>query len=272
MPVRCKIGDIMIKQIQLAIQAENENSLLHHNWGYALYGMLVEQLSEACAEWLHESNFNPISQHLTVFERGKRGIWTINLLGEQAITEILPVLLAKKDWHSDFHQTDLHVTNLVESRTMTETQFCQEFLTSADVSRRIRVAFKTPCSFKSQEQYQLFPNTEWLIKSLLRKWHGFAQEVLLEDKEAQQQLIEHIHITQYQLKSIQYPLKSVKIPAFIGWITINISGPDALARLIHLLFGFAVYSGIGIKTALGMGGCQIQDLRKVSQNKSLKVE
>ncbi len=46
----------------------------------------------------------------------------------------------------------------------------------------------------------------------------------------------------------------------MGKITIIIRGPEQLARLAGALISFAEYSGLGIKTALGMGGVKVREI------------
>lgn len=46
----------------------------------------------------------------------------------------------------------------------------------------------------------------------------------------------------------------MKIPAFIGEVIINVRGPQQLSNLANMLIEFGTYSGVGIKTGMGMGG------------------
>jgi CRISPR/Cas system endoribonuclease Cas6 (RAMP superfamily) len=46
----------------------------------------------------------------------------------------------------------------------------------------------------------------------------------------------------------------------MGKITLVVNGPDQLARLAGAMLSFAEYSGVGIKTALGMGGVRIREI------------
>lgn len=252
----------MIKQIKLDVCLENSAGRLHYNWGYALYGMLAQRAERDYMARLHEQNFTPINQYLTVKANGQEGVWTINLLGQEAVEQIAPILRADDSWYSEYHQASLKVKAIHESPLLSEEEFCAAVLTAQQaVPRRVKLIFKTPCGFKSQERYQIFPSTDLIVKSLLRNWQGFAQAVFLDDEDTRQQLIDYSHIVDYQLRSCKYPLKGVRIPAFIGSLTLSIAGPDALARLYFMLLNFSQYSGLGIKTALGMGGCALEVIR-----------
>ena len=64
---------------------------------------------------------------------------------------------------------------------------------------------------------------------------------------------ENAQIVRYDLKSVSFSLEGVRIPAFVGKITIKINGTKTMADFANMLVEFGTYSGVGIKTALGMG-------------------
>ena len=53
-------------------------------------------------------------------------------------------------------------------------------------------------------------------------------------------------------------MENFRIPAFVGNIRIKIKGTIASKNLINLLLDFGTYSGVGLKTSLGMGGIDIE--------------
>lgn len=69
-----------------------------------------------------------------------------------------------------------------------------------------------------------------------------------------------IYIRDYTLKTVRYHLKNVYIPAFVGKVTLDSRLPVPLAELWRAILLWADYSGIGIKTALGMGGANVRFL------------
>ena len=54
-------------------------------------------------------------------------------------------------------------------------------------------------------------------------------------------------------------MEKVKIPAFIGKITIKLTGTKTMTNFANMLFEFGEYSGIGIKTSLGMGCIKLNE-------------
>ena len=66
-----------------------------------------------------------------------------------------------------------------------------------------------------------------------------------------------IVIKRYNLRSTKYLLGDVKIPSFFGEIECYINAPQHIVNMVHMLAEFAEYSGVGIKTTLGMGGIDV---------------
>ena len=50
----------------------------------------------------------------------------------------------------------------------------------------------------------------------------------------------------------------VRIPAFIGKITMRVDGTETMRRFVRLLLEYSEYSGIGIKCSLGMGAVRLE--------------
>ena len=71
------------------------------------------------------------------------------------------------------------------------------------------------------------------------------------------QISQGLQIVRYSLRSAIYYLENTRIIGYKGKITLIIRGPVELARLAGALLFFAEYAGLGVKTALGMGGVRI---------------
>ena len=64
-------------------------------------------------------------------------------------------------------------------------------------------------------------------------------------------------LTRYELRSTSFSLEGVRIPSFVGRMTLKMTGTQTMSNFARMLFDFGCYSGIGIKTALGMGAVRI---------------
>ena len=81
------------------------------------------------------------------------------------------------------------------------------------------------------------------------------------DADTLESLEEGAEIIRYDLKSVKFPIEKVRIPAFIGKITIKMKGTQTMTNFAHMLFEFGEFSGVGIKTSLGMGCIKIMEER-----------
>ena len=71
-------------------------------------------------------------------------------------------------------------------------------------------------------------------------------------------LAEYSQIVDYRLRSTKLYLEGTKIPAFMGELTIRVNAPLPILQLVEVLLRSAVYTGVGVKTSLGMGKIQIK--------------
>ena len=110
----------------------------------------------------------------------------------------------------------------------------------------ISFRFYSPTSFKQNNCIQPFPLPELVFSNLLRRWNTFAPQ------EYQFPKVEWQGMTAaYDLKT-KVMRKEVTEIGSVGWIRYEFKNSEQ-ARIATTLAHFANYSGIGRKTALGMG-------------------
>lgn len=68
---------------------------------------------------------------------------------------------------------------------------------------------------------------------------------------------EYSQIVDYRLRSTKFYLEGTKIPAFMGELTIRVNAPLPILQLADVLLRSAVYTGVGVKTSLGMGKIEL---------------
>lgn len=73
-------------------------------------------------------------------------------------------------------------------------------------------------------------------------------------------LNECVRIVNYRLRSTKFYLEGTKIPSFIGTFTIKVNAPLPVLQLVDVLLKSANYTGIGVKTSLGMGKIELNNL------------
>lgn len=141
---------------------------------------------------------------------------------------------------------------------------------TAPLPSTISLQFVTATAFRSNSLNVPLPIPNLVFGSLARRWDEFAPFPL---PELLTTFIEqHVAITRYTLQSTLLTIKTGKQIGFVGEVMYSILAKNPglakhdpqlnevliaqaadLARAVALLSDFAFYSGIGIKTAAGMG-------------------
>jgi CRISPR-associated endoribonuclease Cas6 len=65
-------------------------------------------------------------------------------------------------------------------------------------------------------------------------------------------------ITSYTLRSTKYHLEKVRINSFIGDICMKNFSNEEYQKIFYFIMQVMNYSGVGIKTSLGMGGVTVE--------------
>ena len=241
----------MISQYQFAVTGERP---LRSSDGYKFYSWLQQLLPDAFCDYLHQNIQTPIAQHLYCDQAAGKTVWTVSLLGAEA-GQLAASLL------EDLTRIELH-TDVFEVQCLNQTRIdsVQGILYEANRmngGNRTVFQFCSPTSFKQNDRYALFPQERLILQSLISKWDELFPEYPLNDPDAKQMLEDGLHISDYRLRSARYALKGVKIPGFIGELTLDAHLSAPMQQLWNSLCVLAPFTGIGIKTALGMGGVRL---------------
>ncbi|MDR3258872.1 MAG: CRISPR system precrRNA processing endoribonuclease RAMP protein Cas6 [Fusobacteriaceae bacterium] len=236
----------------LIIRLKPENDLpFSINYGSLFHGIIMENIDENYANILHDSGLKPYTQHI---ERDKDAfVWIINALNKEANEKILNIFYNHKI--KKFYLRDKDKKLIVENMERIEITYDSLVETTyfSENSRMFQINFTTPTAFKSDGEYIFYPDIRLIYQSLMNKFNTFSEENSMDSEETLEHLKSYTKIYKYNLRSTFFYLEGVKIPSFTGYIQIKINGPKELVNLSHLLFKFGEFSGIGIKTAIGMG-------------------
>ena len=134
------------------------------------------------------------------------------------------------------------------------------FFLSEAATPRLRLSFLTTTTHKTQGDYALFPSVELIARGLRARLCDMEPSLVLSDDEVLEQIISHTRIARYRLQSGSFALEGARVQGYTGHVDLSIQGPDSLIRLASVLYCFAPWCGVGIKTALGMGGCRIEPI------------
>ena len=217
---------------------------------YALYAALLEQAPGDFATRVHDSAVTPVSQHVCADR------WQVSLLGTEAIDALAPTLESLEELFLRRSQTRLEL-RLDQIRTVPSV----EALLQTPPIRRGTLRFVTPTAFKSAGAYQLLPTQRLVMQNLILKWNGcFGELCPIEDEGGGlEALANGLRYDAVELHTHSYSMKHTQIPGILGSINFDNRLSDFHRQLAQALLTFGTYSGLGIKTALGMGGLQLTE-------------
>lgn len=225
------------------------------SWGSVLHGMLIEHLTDEWKQKMHDENARPLSQWIEVKD-GATFVWHVNILDDRVSQILEPCLTGKSVWECRHMKTQMEIAS-VKKEHADFYEYMTPFFEAEEACRGMFLNFRTPATHKTRGNYAVFPSVDLIAGNLNRRICSIEPEFALEDPEALEQVINYTRINRYKLNSARYELEGSGITGYMGYIELRFNGPDPLRRLAGVLFGFARWSGVGIKTALGMGGCDV---------------
>lgn len=248
----------MITKICLELEETNGTPIISAD-AYCLYGWLMERVSSEFAAYLHEGGERPFSQHL-IREREEpfRADYHWNLFSEEAVEGIVPALFSTQTFFLHSGEKRLVVIK-AEKEVVNFEKIIKRCFSSPQIPTSYKVSFLTPTTFKTEEHYALYPTAELIVKSAAARFAQLDTDVVMKDEEAIAQLAAATQISAYSLRTGKYRMKGSCIQGFTGWVRLTIHGPDPMRRLFWLLMNATPFTGLGIKSALGMGGCGVEE-------------
>ena len=239
---------------QYEITLSSDQSAPRSEWAYRLYAALLENAPSEFGTLVHQNTVVPVSQ----FFVPKAGMWcwTVNLLGEDCTRVLSPCLEGERAYYLDKDHACLRVEKL--ERHIVEDVDTLFALAEKSKGNPHILRFQTPTAFKSQRRYVTLPSPWLLIQNLMNRWNGCITQCPIEDEDGQglRTLAYGLVFRQFRLESQVYHLKGNGIPGFVGELTVENKLQGFHQQLADALLLFAAYSGVGIKTALGMGGIE----------------
>lgn len=239
-----------LAELKLELQAEDEVKLGYYK-ASLLHGVLMQQIDSKYALGMHEQGLRPYSQSIYFIDN--KNIWSIRTLTKEAYEQIIEPLL-KSEFVDFYLKHDSKKVKIIKKEVsyFQKSELFTNFYTKK-ANRVYTMTFQTPTTFKKEGRYYYFPNIESIYSSLMRRYDATSNSDEMMNLETLEQLVCNTQIIEYKLHSIQYHLEGIKIPAFMGSIVLKINGPQTMVNFANLLFQFGNFSGVGIKTAIGMG-------------------
>lgn len=244
----------MYTNILTKLRLELDNDEINYKKASALQGVLFENMNKEYALKMHEQQIHPYSQYI-VKESGKT-VWYINTLCNEARENIIEPLL--KNSFNGFHLKHGDLEIRVTNKSVVDKDFAElmNVFYNTSSSRNICIELKSLTSFKQRGRYNIVPNLRLMYQSLMMKYSAVVDSDMF-DEETLEQLEDNSLISKYNLRSGLFPMEGQKIPGYMGTLNIQLFGPETLRRYVKMLMQFGEFSGMGIKTGMGMGAISI---------------
>lgn len=249
----------MFVRMKLSLRDEAGRRLLPE-YAYALYSDLMESIPQEYAQRLHEeAEMRPVS-HFLVPDRNQpgRGEFFLSLYEEEALDAFAPVLLHKTQFELHKYGCRLNVERM-ERETIDLDEMTHRCFDLAEPPTSYVLHFLSPAAFRSQEEYVLYPTAELILKSAMSRFQLLGSGMDAVDQNALEQMAKRARITDYTLYSRRYRVKDTTVYGFTGWVRMTIRGTLPLRQLFRLYMTALPCTGLGLKTAMGMGGCSVEE-------------
>lgn len=197
--------------------------------GSVFHGALMEQLPAEVAAHLHTEELRPYHQSI-LFTRERGAVWRFGVLDEGLFALLWSIV-------SELEAIELRQKGfpvlLGEPRLLQQTS--EEALADAafetdEVLRTVTCRFLTPTSFKRDGAYQMFPDAQLILQSLLTRWRRFSERVRLDEQDLAERLAPTCRVSSYRLQSAPFSLERHTVQGFRGQLRFYFAGNDMVRR------------------------------------------
>lgn len=230
--------------------------------GSVFHGAFMERIPRNLADQLHETGIRPYSQCIYHDSKSEKNIWKVGFLNE-AVYEAFSKYFREG---LEFQLIQQGCTAKIANKRLVKELSYEELADSIFLEEKkisgAGIQYLTTTGFKRGGYYVIMPEPFLLIQSLLMKWNEFTSYSKMEEENLAENLAAHCHLSRYKLQSQIFSVEHRNIQGFGGYQRFGFHGSDMVLRLLGVLFSFALFAGIGIKTALGMGGVKTELYKK----------
>ncbi|HEY9607485.1 MAG TPA: CRISPR-associated endoribonuclease Cas6 [Allocoleopsis sp.] len=194
-------------------------------------------------------------EHTKPIPAGTPCWWRISLLDDTLFSQLTQLWLnlnPNQAWH--LGPADLHITTILGTPQSTQPwanaiSYAQLYEESSDSNRQIELAFCTPTAFRQSNYDCALPTRDLVFNSLIKRWNQYS------GIELPKNLIESIFPSFFNIHSEIVADSRSKFIGCVGAMNFRILGDvePLIIKQINALADFALYSGVGRKTTMGMG-------------------
>jgi CRISPR-associated endoribonuclease Cas6 len=194
-------------------------------------------------------------EHTKPIPAGTPCWWRISLLDDTLFSKLTQLWLnlnPQHPWH--LGPADLHITSILGTPQSTQPwanaiAYTQLYQQASESDRQIDFAFCTPTAFRQSNYDCALPTRELVFNSLINRWNQYS------GIEFPKTLIEHIFPSFFDIHTEMVADSRSKFIGCVGAMHFRILGDvePVVIKQINALADFALYSGVGRKTTMGMG-------------------
>lgn len=246
---------------------------------HALFLTLVSSVDEQLGDYLHESKadkaftLSPLQvvrtqksgvrsqnhtlqwEHTKAIATGTPCWWRISLLDDTLfgkLTQLWLNLNPQHPWH--LGPADLHITSILGTPQSTQPwanaiSYAQLYKEASECDRQIDFSFCTPTASRQNQYDCALPTRELIFHSLIKRWNQYS------GIELSKTLVEPIFPSYFDIRTEIVADSRSKFIGCVGVMNFRIMGDvePLVIKQINALANFALYSGVGRKTPMGMG-------------------
>lgn len=252
------IDNVEIMSIELVIVADPSIKIVQ-SIGSVLHGVLIELVGTDYAGQLHEAGLRPYSQYVYFDKAKKQYIWHLSAVTADAVNRIVrPMLEMPEKIFLKQKRGHLYIKDRTILEETSYKALIQMFWRSDVFYTQAILQCVSTTSFKVDKQYTIFPEAFRIYRYLLRQWNQFSTFEAMDNDSLLELLESGVFIRDYNLRMGIYGLEGIKIRGFRGQFVMQFKRNEELQRVLALLSYYSQFTGLGIKTALGMGGVKCE--------------
>lgn len=250
---------------RLRIRLSDEKNEIRSFKGSAFQGVLFEHIDEEYGEKLHQQSMHPYSQYVHTTDEGTE--WVINTLTDEAYEYMIMPLMSPSFKSISLIRGDVEseiISKQIE--TLDTSQLLSDFK-DRQAGYNYRIETLTPVSFKQNGAYNVLPMPGLVYQSLMNRYSLLSDNLSMADHDTLDELVSLTLISGYSLHTVRYPIEKTTIPGFAGSFTFHIKESQTMARYVRMMLKFGEFSGLGVKTGMGMGAIRISERGEKNEGK-----
>jgi CRISPR-associated endoribonuclease Cas6 len=194
-------------------------------------------------------------EHTKAIPTGTSCWWRVSLLDDTLfgkLTQLWLNLNPEHPWH--LGPADLHITSILGTPQSTQPwanaiSYAQLYEQAKMSPRSLDFSFCTPTAFRQSKYDCALPTRELVFNSLINRWNQYS------GIELPKTLVEYIFPSFFDIRTEVVADSRSKFIGCVGAMNFRILGDvePLVIKQINALADFALYSGVGRKTTMGMG-------------------